>query len=316
MQTPSIAVLIPCYNEEVAVGMVIAGFRAALPHARIIVGDNNSKDCTVEIARAAGAEVRPVPLQGKGNVVRSLFADVEADVYVLVDGDATYDASVAPALIQRLIDERLDMVNGSRISQEQAAYRSGHRFGNWLLTTLVSTIFGNRLHDMLSGYRIFSRRYVKTFPALALGFETETELTVHALELRMPIAEVPTVYKSRPEGSVSKLNTFRDGWRILLTITHLVKQERPMEFFGVAAVMLGLLSVFIAIPVIRDFLHTGLVPRLPTAVLATGLMGLAFLSSACGMILSTVTRGRREMKRLAYLSIPVYGENYERRNRI
>ena len=316
MQKPSIAVLIPCYNEEVAVGMVIAGFRAALPDARIIVGDNNSKDRTVEIARAAGAEVRPVPLQGKGNVVRSLFADVEADVYVLVDGDATYDASVAPALIQRLIDERLDMVNGSRISQEQAAYRSGHRFGNWLLTTLVSTIFGNRLHDMLSGYRIFSRRYVKTFPALALGFETETELTVHALELRMPIAEVPTVYKSRPEGSVSKLNTFHDGWRILLTITHLVKQERPMEFFGVAAVVLGLLSVFIAIPVIRDFLHTGLVPRLPTAVLATGLMGLAFLSSACGMILSTVTRGRREMKRLAYLSIPVYGENHERRNRI
>ena len=316
MQSPSVAVLIPCYNEEVAIGSVVADFRSALPEARIIVGDNNSRDRTVEVARAAGAETRPVPLQGKGNVVRSLFADVEADVYVLVDGDATYDAAEAPALIRRLIDERLDMVNASRVSQEQAAYRSGHRFGNWLLTSLVSTIFGNRLHDMLSGYRVFSRRYVKTFPALSLGFETETELTVHALELRMPIAEVPTVYKSRPEGSVSKLNTFRDGWRILLTITHLVKQERPMEFFGLAAVMLGLLSIFIAIPVIRDFLHTGLVPRLPTAILATGLMGLAFLSSACGMILSTVTRGRREMKRLAYLSIPVYGENYERRNRI
>jgi glycosyltransferase involved in cell wall biosynthesis len=305
---PRIAVLIPCYNEEVAVGSVIAGFRAALPRARIVIGDNNSRDRTAEIARAAGAEVRPVNLQGKGNVVRALFADIEADIYVLVDGDATYDAAAAPALIDKLLAERLDMVNASRVSDEEAAYRSGHKFGNWLLTTLVATIFGDRFHDMLSGYRVFSRRFVKTFPALALGFETETELTVHALELRMPIAEVPTVYKSRPPGSVSKLNTFRDGWRILTMIAHLVKQERPLEFFMAAAVFLAMLAIAIAIPVIRDFMHTGLVPRLPTAVLATGIMLLAFLSSACGLILATVTRGRREMKRLAYLSIPVFGE--------
>ena len=312
---PVIAVLIPCYNEEVAIGSVIADFRAALPDARIIVGDNNSKDRTVEIARAAGAEIKPVPLQGKGFVVRSLFADIEADIYVLVDGDATYEAAAAPRLIARLIDERLDMVNAARITDEQSAYRSGHRFGNWLLTSLVALIFGDRFHDMLSGYRVFSRRFVKTFPALSSGFETETELTVHALELRMPIAEVPTVYKSRPEGSVSKLNTFRDGWRILAAITHLVKQERPLAFFGVAAVVLGLVSIIIAVPVVRDYIHTGLVPRLPTALLSTGLMVVAFLSSAVGMILSTVTRGRREMKRLAYLSIPVHGESYERRHR-
>ncbi len=301
----SIAVLIPCYNEEIAIPMVIRDFRAALPEARIYVCDNNSKDRTVEVARAAGAEIRSENLQGKGNVVRRMFADIEADVYVLVDGDATYDAAAAPALIARLLDERLDMVNAARVSHEEAAYRQGHKFGNWLLTTLVAQIFGNRFHDMLSGYRVFSRRFVKTFPALSQGFEIETELTVHALELRMPIAEVATDYKSRPPGSVSKLSTFSDGWRILLMIAHLVKQERPLPFFGITSLALVLLSVGISIPVIGDFMRTGLVPRLPTAVLSVGLMLLAFLSAACGLILATVTRGRREMKRLAYLSIPV-----------
>ncbi len=299
-----IAVLIPCYNEEVTIATVVRDFRAALPDALVIVGDNNSKDRTIEVAQAAGAEIIREALQGKGNMVRRLFADIEADIYVLVDGDATYDAAAAPRLIARLADGRLDMVNASRRTLDEAAYRGGHKFGNWLLTTLVASIFGNRFQDMLSGYRVFSRRFVKTFPALSQGFEIETELTVHALELRMPIAEIETEYKSRPEGSFSKLSTLGDGWRILGTIAHLVKQERPLAFFGGMAVLLALLSVAIAVPVIRDFMHTGLVPRLPTAVLAVGIMVLAFLSSACGLILATVTRGRREMKRLAYLSIP------------
>jgi glycosyltransferase involved in cell wall biosynthesis len=305
IMTPKIAVLIPCYNEEIAVPLVIAAFRAALPQARIVVGDNNSQDRTIEVARAAGAEIRSETLQGKGNVVRRLFADIDADVYILVDGDATYDAAAAPALVERLLADRLDMVNALRKTSEEEAYRAGHKFGNWLLTTLVAQIFGNRFHDMLSGYRVFSRRFVKTFPALAQGFEIETELTVHALELRMPIAEVETAYKSRPAGSESKLSTFGDGWRILLMIAHLVKQERPLAFFGTVALALAILAITISIPVIQDFMATGLVPRLPTAVLSTGLMLLASLSAACGLILATVTRGRREMKRLAYLSIPV-----------
>ena len=304
--SPRIAVLLPCYNEEIAIAEVIADFRRALPDAKIYVGDNNSRDRTAEIARAAGAEVRPVTLQGKGNVVRALFADIDADIYVLADGDATYDAAAAPRLIAAMLAGNLDMVNASRVTQETEAYRHGHRFGNWLLTTMVAKIFGNRFHDLLSGYRVFSRRFVKTFPALAKGFETETELTVHALELRMPIAEIETVYRSRPPGSLSKLSTFRDGWRILVTILNLMKQERPLQFFGFVALFLAAMAFAVAAPVIRDFMHTGLVPRLPTAVLATGIMLLAFLSSACGLILETVTRGRQEIKRLAYLSIPVF----------
>jgi hypothetical protein len=236
---------------------------------------------------------------------------VEADIYILVDGDATYDAAAAPALVAKLLDERLDMINALRRTEETEAYRAGHKFGNWMLTSLVAQIFGNRFDDMLSGYRVFSRRFVKTFPALSHGFEIETELTVHALELRMPIAEVETVYKSRPPGSVSKLSTFSDGWRILLMIAHLVKQERPLAFFGTTALALMLLSIGISIPVIRDFMHTGLVPRLPTAILSTGMMLVAFLSAACGLILATVTRGRREMKRLAYLSIPVTEHHHD-----
>jgi hypothetical protein len=304
---PVIAVLVPCYNEEASIGTVVRDFRAALPDATIYVYDNNSQDRTVELARASGAVVRTEPLQGKGNVVRRMFADIEADIYVLVDGDDTYHAGSAPALVSRLLDGQLDMVNAARRTQIQEAYRPGHRFGNALLTTMVAWVFGNRIGDMLSGYRVFSRRFVKSFPALSSGFETETELTVHALELRMPIDEVETPYKERPPGSTSKLHTFRDGFRILRTILVLVKEERPLQFFAVIAAVLALVSVGLAWPVVATFMRTGLVPRLPTAVLATGLMILAFLGLSCGLVLDTVTRGRREIKRMQYLRIPAPG---------
>ncbi|MDE2029704.1 MAG: glycosyl transferase, partial [Alphaproteobacteria bacterium] len=244
------------------------------------------------------------PLQGKGNVVRRMFADIEADIYVLTDGDATYDAASAPEMIRMLREESLDMVNGARVTDIQNAYRRGHRFGNWLLTSIVAWIFGNRITDLLSGYRVMSRRFVKSFPALSAGFETETELTVHALELRMPIAEISTPYKDRPEGSVSKLSTFKDGFRVLWTIIVLVKEERPMPFFSLLAVLLAAISTALAVPILVHFVQTGLVPRLPTAILSMGLMILAFLSLTCGLILDTVTRGRREMKRMRYLNIP------------
>ncbi len=302
---PTIAVLVPCLNEEVAIPKVVADFRQALPDALIFVYDNGSTDRTCEVARAAGAIVRREPLRGKGNVVRRMFADIEADIYVLVDGDDTYDAASAPAMVQRLIDDSLDMVNGAREEKSEAAYRRGHRFGNRLLTGLVARFFGERLGDMLSGYRIMSRRFVKSFPALATGFETETELTVHALELRMPIAEVMTPYRERPPASASKLRTIPDGIRIMRLIMRLVREERPLEFFSLVAGLLAVLSVFLGLPVVFEYLRTGLVPRLPTAVLAMGLMLLGFLSLACGLILSTVTRGRMEAKRLHYLGIPV-----------
>ncbi len=301
---PSVAVLIPCYNEEAAIGAVVRDFRMVLPEAAIYVYDNNSRDRTVEVAAEAGAIVRHESLQGKGNVVRRMFADVEADIYVMVDGDDTYHAASAPALIRRLQDSQLDMVNAARVTEVQAAYRPGHRFGNLMLTALVAFVFGKRTTDMLSGYRVFSRRFVKSFPTMVVGFEIETELTVHALELRMPIMEVATPYKDRPVGSVSKLSTFKDGFRILYMIGKLVKEERPMQSFGLTAALLALVSVILAVPVVVTFLETGLVPRLPTAVLSTGLMILAFLALTCGLILETVTRGRREMKRLAYLSHP------------
>jgi hypothetical protein len=304
---PTVAVLVPCYNEEAAIARVVRDFRAVLPDATIYVYDNNSRDRTAEVAAEAGAIVRRETLQGKGNVVRRMFADVEADIYVMVDGDDTYHAASAPALIQKLIDEQLDMVNGARVTEIEAAYRPGHRFGNILLTSLVTFVFGRRTADMLSGFRVFSRRFVKSFPTLVAGFEIETELTVHALELRMPIAEVATPYKDRPPGSVSKLSTFKDGFRILFMIGKLVKEERPLEFFSIAAAALAVASVIIATPVVLTFLETGLVPRLPTAVLSTGLMILAFLAVACGLILETVTRGRREMKRMAYLAHPAPG---------
>ncbi|MFA6280290.1 MAG: glycosyltransferase family 2 protein [Bdellovibrionales bacterium] len=299
------AVLIPCYNEETAIAQVVGDFRRALPDAQIFVYDNNSKDKTTEVARASGAIVRSEPLQGKGNVVRRMFADIEADIYVLVDGDATYDAASAPAMIKKLLDNQLDMVNGARVTEIQEAYRAGHRFGNWMLTSMVSLIFGNRFKDMLSGYRVFSRRYVKSFPALAVGFETETELTVHALHLRMPTDEVETPYKDRPVGSVSKLSTFKDGFRILWMILVLIKEEKPMPFFSLIAGALAFISVALMLPILAEYLQTGLVPRFPTAVLSTSLMIMAFLSFACGLILDTVTRGRNEMKRMRYLNVPL-----------
>ena len=300
----AVAVLVPCHNEEVAIASVVAGFRAALPRATIYVYDNNSRDNTAATARAAGAVVRTEPLQGKGNVVRRMFADIEADIYVLVDGDDTYDPAAAPAMVRLLVENQLDMVTGARVTEIEAAYRPGHRFGNRVLTGIVGWIFGKRVSDMLSGYRVFSRRFVKSFPALAGGFETETEFTVHALELRMPIGELPTAYKERPPGSVSKLRTWQDGLRILRTILVLVKEERPLPFFSLAGAVLLAAGVGLFVPVLLEYLATGLVPRLPTAVLSTGLVLLSFLSFACGLILDTVTHGRREAKRMAYLAIP------------
>ncbi|HUN50185.1 MAG TPA: glycosyltransferase family 2 protein [Candidatus Sulfotelmatobacter sp.] len=304
-----VAVLIPCYNEEQAIAKVVGDFRRALPDAAVYVYDNNSRDQTMARAAAAGARVRRETLQGKGHVVRRMFADLEADVYVLVDGDDTYHAPSAPAMVARLVGEQLDMVVGCRVGEEAAAYRSGHRLGNALLTGFVARLFGNRFRDMLSGYRVFSRRFAKSFPALTQGFEIETELTVHALGLAMPTAEMDTPYGARPRGSVSKLSTFRDGFRILISIVKLFKDERPLIFFGFACEILAAASLIVVYPVVVTFLQTGLVPRLPTAMLATGLMLLAFLSLACGLILDTVTRGRREMKRLAYLAIPALGRS-------
>jgi glycosyltransferase involved in cell wall biosynthesis len=304
---PRIAVLVPCHNEEAAIATVVAQFRAELPHALIYVYDNNSTDHTAELARAAGAEVRREMHQGKGHVVRRMFADIDADIYVLVDGDATYDAPSASIMIRRLIAERLDMVVGSRIDQEAAAYRAGHRAGNRLLTGFVAAVFGRTFTDMLSGYRVLTRRFVKSFPVLSGGFEIETELTVHALELGLPVAEVATPYYARPKGSASKLNTWRDGFRILWTIARLYKSERPLSFFAaIGAVLLGA-AIVLAIPVFATYLREGTVPRLPTAVLATGLTLLGFLSLTCGLVLGTVTRGRREIKLLAYLRQPPPG---------
>lgn len=300
---PRIAVLIPCCNEAATIANVLEDFKRTLPDATMYVYDNNSKDLTCEVDAAAGAVVRHESRQGKGNVVRRMFADIDADIYVLVDGDDTYDAETAPAMIERLRDEQLDMVNGSRISDSREAFRRGHRFGNVLLTKAVAVFFGDELDDLLSSFRVFSRRFVKSFPALSSGFEIETELAVHALELRMPIAEVPTPYKERPPGSLSKLRTFRDGFRILKTICLLVKEERPLTFFGGVCVMFAIISTILAWPIFTEFLATGLVPRLPTAILSTGLMLLAFLSLACGLVLDTVTLGRREMKRMSYLAV-------------
>ncbi|HSZ73403.1 MAG TPA: glycosyltransferase family 2 protein [Rhizomicrobium sp.] len=304
MSAARIAVIVPCYNEEAAIAAVVRDFRASLPPATVYVYDNNSKDGTVVRAREAGAIVRTEPRQGKGNVVRRMFADVEADIYILVDGDDTYDASIAPALCKKLLDENLDIVSGRRIATGEAAYRPGHRFGNWMLTGLTATMFGMKLADMLTGYRVMSRRFVKSFPFSAEGFGIEAELSVHTARLMLPGAEVDTRYKERPAGSVSKLNTYRDGFRILFTIATLVREERPFVFFGVIALVLALASLALGTPVVLDYFHTGLVPRLPTAVLAASLMMLASLALMCGLILDTVTRGRWEEKRIAYLAIP------------
>jgi glycosyltransferase involved in cell wall biosynthesis len=308
-----VAVLVPCFNEEAAIAKVVADFRAALPEATVYVYDNNSTDRTVAVAGAAGAVVRREMHQGKGNVVRRMFADVDADIYVLVDGDATYDAPSARAMIARLGKDRLDMVVAARVETEEAAYRLGHRTGNRLLTAFFASVFKARFTDILSGYRVFSRRFVKSFPVLSRGFEIETELAVHALELELAVAEVPTPYYARPEGSVSKLSTWRDGLRILSTIVSLYRSERPLAFFTGLGIALAIVSIGLAVPIFITYFEQGTVPRIPTAILSTGLMLLAFLSIVAGLVLDTVTRGRREMKLIAYLEQRAPGDDWDRR---
>ena len=302
-----VAVLLPCYNEEAAIAETVAGFRAALPDAAIYVYDNNSRDRTVELARAAGAIVRTERQQGKGHVVRRMFADIDADVYVMADGDLTYDPRAAPEMVRMLLADQLDMVVGTRQHEAVEAYRGGHVLGNRLFTGLLSGLFGRSFSDIFSGYRIFSRRFAKSFPVLSAGFEIETEMSVHALELRMPVGELATAYGARPEGSASKLSTWRDGWRILRTIGTLYRVERPVLFYGGVGVLLMLAAVVLAVPLVLTYLDTGLVPRLPTAILVTGMTIVAVLCVFAGLILDTVTRGRREMRRLAYLSHPAPG---------
>ena len=302
--SPRIAVLLPCYNEEAAIAATVAGFRAALPGATIYVYDNNSRDRTAEVAAAAGAVVRSERQQGKGHVVRRMFADIDADVYVMADGDLTYDPKRAPQMVDLLVAEQLDMVVGTRRHEEKDAYRGGHVLGNRLFTGLLSGLFGRSFSDIFSGYRVFSRRFVKSFPVLSSGFEIETEMSVHALELRMPVGEVETIYAARPEGSQSKLSTWSDGWRILKTIVTLYRIERPVLFFGSIGALLVALAILLAIPLVITYLNTGLVPRFPTAILVTGMIIIAVLCFFAGLILDTVTRGRREMRRLYYLSLP------------
>jgi glycosyltransferase involved in cell wall biosynthesis len=303
VQSPKIAVLLPCYNEEAAIAATVAGFRAALPNATVYVYDNNSRDRTKEAAAAAGAIVRSERQQGKGHVVRRMFADIDADVYIMADGDLTYDPAAAPAMVGMLLGEQLDMVVGTRRHDAKTAYRGGHVLGNRVFTGLLSGLFGRTFSDIFSGYRVFSRRFVKSFPVLSHGFEIETEMSVHALELRMPVGEVETSYAARPEGSHSKLSTFGDGWRILRTIATLYRVERPALFYGAIGALLLTVAVLLAIPLVRTYLETGLVPRFPTAILVTGIVIVAVLCFFAGLILDTVTRGRREVRRLSYLSL-------------
>ncbi|EGT4443924.1 glycosyltransferase family 2 protein [Cronobacter sakazakii] len=301
-----VAVIVPCYNEASAIGKVVADFKRHLPDAEIYVFDNNSTDGTGLVAENAGAIVRHVGYKGKGNVVRRMFADVEADIYVMVDGDDTYQASAAPEMIERLLADSLDMVVGTRVENgDEKTYRPGHRFGNKMLTGTVSTIFKGSFSDMLSGYRVFSRRYAKSFPCHSHGFEIETELTIHALELRMRIGEVSTEYGERPEGSVSKLSTYKDGVKILRTIIQLYAYERPLFFYTVIAAIFAFISILIGAPVVADFVETGLVPKFPSAVAAASVMIMAMLSIVCGTISHLVTISRRESKYLSYLSIPM-----------
>jgi len=307
-QSPRIAVLLPCYNEEAAIAPTVRGFRTALPSATIYVYDNNSSDRTIKIAAEAGAVVRTERQQGKGHVVRRMFADIDADVYVMADGDLTYDAKSAPQMVDLLVAEQLDIVVGTRRHEAKKAYRGGHVMGNKLFTGLLAGLFGRSFTDIFSGYRVFSRRFVKSFPVLSSGFEIETEISVHALELRMPVGEVETQYAARPEGSESKLSTFRDGWRILKTIATLYRIERPVLFYGSIGAFLLTIALVLSIPLVITYLHTGLVPRFPTAILITGMTIIAVLCFFAGLILDTVTRGRLELRRLAYLSLPAPGE--------
>lgn len=304
---PRIAVLLPCFNEAATIAATVEGFRVALPSAQVYVFDNNSSDRTREIARAGGAVVRSERQQGKGHVVRRMFADIDADVYVMADGDLTYDPQSAQAMVDLLLAEQLDMVVGTRKHQEKDAYRGGHVLGNKLFTGLLAGLFGRSFSDIFSGYRVFSRRFVKSFPVLSSGFEIETEISVHALELRMPVGEVETPYASRPEGSESKLSTYGDGWRILKTIATLYRIERPVLFFGLIGALLLVAALILSVPLIVTYLDTGLVPRVPTAILITGMAIIAVLCFFAGLILDTVTRGRREVRRLAYLALPAPG---------
>ena len=304
-----IAVLLPCYNEEAAIGATVAGFKAALPDATIYVYDNNSRDRTREVAAKAGAVVRTERQQGKGHVVRRMFADIDADVYVMADGDLTYDPAASPAMVDMLLAEQLDMVVGTRRHEAKDAYRGGHVIGNRVFTGLLSGLFGRSFSDIFSGYRVFSRRFVKSFPVLSEGFEIETEMSVHALELRMPVGEVETSYGARPEGSHSKLSTFGDGWKILKTIANLYRVERPVLFYGSIGALLVIAAIILAEPLVETYLQTGLVPRFPTAILVTGMVIVAVLCIFAGLILDTVTRGRREVRRLAYLSLNAPGNS-------
>ena len=303
-QQVRIAVLLPCYNEEAAIGATVEGFRRVLPEATVYVYDNNSRDRTKEVAALAGAVVRTEPQQGKGRVVRRMFADIEADVYIMADGDLTYDPEAAPDMVRMLLYDQLDMIVGIRKHEAVEAYRGGHVLGNKLFTSLLSGLFGRSFTDIFSGYRAFSRRFVKSFPILSSGFEIETEMSVHALELRMPVGEVETRYGARPEGSESKLSTYGDGWRILKTIATLYRVERPVLFFGSIGALLVILALILATPLVLTYLETGLVPRFPTAILVTGMIIVAVLCFFAGLILDTVTRGRREIRRLAYLALP------------
>jgi glycosyltransferase involved in cell wall biosynthesis len=300
-----IAVILPCYNEAAAIGGVVQAFRDALPDAAIYVYDNNSSDGTAVAAEAAGAVVRHEAMQGKGNVVRRAFSDIEADIYVMADGDGTYDAARAPELVDMLLDRQLDMVVGTRADDSPEAYRRGHRLGNLLFNKAIAVLFGDRFRDIFSGYRVFSRRFVKSFPALSEGFEIETELTVHAIQLRMPVTEVATAYSSRAEGTESKLRTYRDGLRILMAIGRFIQRFRPLLFYSVIAAALALLSIALGYPIVIEFFETGLVPRFPTAILATGIMVLAALSLAIALILNANSRSQLEMKRLKYLEYPL-----------
>lgn len=302
----SVAILVPCYNEALTIKKVVEDFKAALPNSTVYVYDNNSKDGTSDIARQAGAVVVPEPLQGKGNVVRRMFSDIQADVYVMVDGDDTYDAKVAPEMIRVLVERNLDCVNAVRHSTELEAYRQGHEFGNWMLTTMVAKLFGRTTRDMLTGYRVFSHKFVKSFPVVSSGFEIETEITVHSLELRMRSEDFDTDYGARPEGSTSKLSTYKDGFKILWMIIKLIKLERPSLFFNSISLVSALLSLAIFYPVLIDYLHTGLVPRLPTAILSAFIMFFSILNIISGLILTSVTQGRREVKQLSYIATSRY----------
>ncbi len=302
IRSPRVAVLIPCKDEETAISHVVRDFIAALPHAIVYVYDNNSTDRTREVARAAGARIRSEPRPGKGNVVRRMFHEVEADVYLLVDGDDTYDAESSPAMIAKLVNERLDMVSGTRLAQSGHKYRVGHRFGNVLLTRMVSVLFGESIDDLLSGYRVFSRRFVKSFPAVSTGFEIETELTVHALEMRVPFAEVATRYRARREGSASKLNTFGDGFRILLTLCNMAKAERPLFLFFFIFAFLLFGSLTFAHQAIRAY-ERAAATAMFIAIISATLLVLALLCLVAGLILDAIAQARRETRRLRYLDL-------------